>query len=61
MAHIQPIEDASGDIVDLSVYCSDYCHRENPDYAGWYGCQEISTTTPCESCGEPVPGLDEGE
>ena len=59
MAHIQPIEDESGDMVDLTIYCSDSCHREDPEYSGWYGCMEISVSEPCAACGDMVPGLDE--
>lgn len=62
MAHLFPIEDQYGDLVDEVVFCSDWCHqswcRENgKTYGGWYGCQEISTTVPCASCGEKVQGV----
>ena len=60
MAHIVPIEDSSGDMVDYEVYCSDFCSRTTSDnYSGWYGLVEISTSQPCESCGNMVQGLDE--
>tara|TARA_Y100000310_G_scaffold202682_1_gene202924 strand:+ start:186 stop:374 length:189 start_codon:yes stop_codon:yes gene_type:complete len=61
MAHLHLIEDSQGELVDYSVFCSDYCNREHSgnDYAGWHGCNEISTTQPCENCGETVQGLDE--
>lgn len=61
MAHLQIIEDENGDMIDYIVYCSDSCNRSsNPDYQGWYGCHEISTTQPCAACGQTVEGLDEG-
>ena len=61
MAHLHLIEDRSGDVVDHKAFCSDYCHRENTgeSYGGWNGCNEISTSQPCENCGENVIGLDE--
>ena len=61
MAHLHLIEDTSGDVCDCKVYCSDYCHRAHvgESYGGWNGCNEISTSQPCENCGETVNGLDE--
>jgi hypothetical protein len=61
MAHLHYIEDTSGDVIDYKAYCSDYCHRESigANYGGWNGCNEISTSQPCENCGETVNGLDE--
>ena len=59
MAHIVPIEDEDGNLVDIEVYCTDSCAQESTNYEGWYGCQEISTSTLCESCGDMVEGLDE--
>jgi hypothetical protein len=60
MAHLHLIEDQSGDVVDYIVFCSAFCHQTGVDeYPGWNGCHEISTTTPCENCGDTVPGLDE--
>ena len=61
MAHLHFIEDTQGDVVDHQAFCSDYCNREKTgsDYQGWNGCNEISTTQPCENCGATVNGLDE--
>ena len=59
MAHLQIIEDDQEQMIDLIVYCSDYCHSHHPLYDGWHGCMEISWTTPCSQCGVSVPGLDE--
>ena len=61
MAHLELIEDKEGDLVGVVVYCSDFCHRDGAVlYQGWNGCNEISTTEPCATCGAIVPGLDEG-
>jgi hypothetical protein len=62
MAHYYEVEDDKGDLIDLVVFCSDFCHqsycRENgKEYGGWNGCHELEFTTPCESCGEQVHGL----
>ena len=46
-------------MVDIEVYCSDFCAQSSDHYAGWYGCAEISVSQPCESCGTHVQGLDE--
>jgi hypothetical protein len=64
MANLHFIEDNYGDIVDVIVFCSDYCHREysftnSLDYGGWNGCNEISFSEPCAECGDMVSGLDE--
>ena len=61
MAHIVLIEDKDGDVVDQAVFCSDFCAQEHADYAGWSGCAEISVSEPCESCGEIVEGLNQGD
>jgi hypothetical protein len=53
MAHIVLHEDKSGQLIDLTYYCSDTCAKSNSDYAGWYGCVEVpSEAQPmlCASC-----------
>ena len=63
MAHLQLIEDESGDVVAHAVYCSDACHRDGSgkSYAGWNGCNEISTGEPCDECGDWVSGIEDEE
>ena len=65
MAHLHYIEDASGDIVDYMVFCSDFCHCEKvgSQYQGWNGCHELDLTQFCEGigCSEIVRGLDYSE
>ena len=61
--HYHPIEDKYGDLVDLTPYCSDYCHREGEgkDYQGWNGCHEgADYDQECANCGEVLPGLETG-
>lgn len=60
MANLVFIEDTYGELLDVEVYCSDYCAQTSADYAGWHGCNEISFSQPCEHCGELVEGLDKG-
>lgn len=54
--HYFYVEDASGDLIDLVPFCSDYCHRHwceenNKEYQGWNGCQERADYTQyCEWC-----------
>ena len=56
MAHFVLIEDAQGELVDVEVYCSDFCARQSSCYAGWYGAQEVEFDTKCTLCGEVVKG-----
>lgn len=58
MAHIVPIEDSDGEVVDVVVYCSDYCASSDANYRGWYGCQEIATNELCKDCGAMVEGIE---
>ena len=56
MAHFVLIEDADGDLIDLAVYCSDFCAKTSAAYAGWYGAQEVEFDTECVNCGTTVHG-----
>lgn len=49
MAHLVFIEDAQGDVIDAEAYCSDYCAKTSPAYAGWNGCHQL--TGHCTKCG----------
>lgn len=62
MAHYYEIEDDTGNLVDLVVFCSDWCHKSycrehSLTYRGWNGCHENPYTVPCASCGETVAGI----
>jgi hypothetical protein len=51
MTHIVTIEDEdTGDIVDVSYYCSDTCAKTDSYYQGWNGCHE-AISAPCAHCG----------
>ena len=58
MAHVVCIEDENGDVVDHTVYCSDFCAQQDEGYDGWSGCIEISSHEDCAGCEEHVCGLD---
>jgi len=63
MAHLHPVEDDRGDLIDVIVFCSDYCHRQydrenDLSYGGWYGCMEIPVSEPCAYCEQTVWGVD---
>lgn len=58
MTHVIPIEDARGDLVDLLYFCSDYCARQHPLYAGWNGCHESQSCEACCECDEIIKGFD---
>lgn len=62
-ANIVPITNDDDELIDLEVYCSDFCAKSSDSYAGWYGCVEISVTQECEAsdCDNVVHGLDEEE
>lgn len=63
MAHYHEVNDTrTGDLLDLIVFCSDWCHRQwcqetANTYEGWNGCHELEFTDWCANCGEPVPGV----
>lgn len=66
MAHIHRHHDNNGDLVDLTYFCGDYCHRvwcEDTDtkYDGWDGCHEVDTPTVCAHCGDPIGGIRDEE
>jgi hypothetical protein len=60
MAHLVFIEDDKGDVIDHIVYCSDFCAKSHPDYAGWNGCHEIPFGERCH-CGQAVAGIEDEE
>lgn len=50
--HLYLHEDENGDVVDATVFCSDYCHREwckieGVTYQGWNGCHEMNAPQFC--------------
>ena len=54
MAHIYELRNIDGELVDVVVFCSDFCHREwallnSKNYQGWNGCHEVNETN-CERC-----------
>lgn len=59
MANVVPIEDKDGQLVDLLYYCSDFCAKTNPAYAGWYGCVDNYSTPFCQNCEQPLFWIDE--
>jgi hypothetical protein len=60
MAHLGYIQDNQGDIIDLVIYCSDFCNKiHNNNYEGWNGCHELRISQPCECCGLIVEGIEE--
>jgi len=59
MANVVPIEDKDGQLVDLLYYCSDFCAKTNPAYAGWYGCVDNYSTPFCQNCEQPLFWINE--
>lgn len=54
-AHLCLIEDDKGDLVDVIVFCSDWCHRDycnshGMSYDGWNGCHEMDAPQQCANC-----------
>jgi hypothetical protein len=60
--HYVSIEDETGDLVELTPYCSDSCASTDPLYAGWFGAQESADYVEwCARCGVRVSiGTEEG-
>lgn len=62
MAHFHRFEDDRGDLVEVYVFCSDFCHRCWCDmmgvpYGGWDGCHELEFDDLCVGCEDVVPGV----
>jgi hypothetical protein len=62
MAHYHEIIDRRGDIIDLVVFCSDYCHEQwcidhEVEYQGWNGCHEHPYDDRCYNCEAEIHGL----
>jgi hypothetical protein len=51
MAHLNTIEDATGELIDLEYFCGDFCAQFSDNYKGWYGAMEIYTPENCQTCG----------
>jgi hypothetical protein len=60
MAHFVYVNDDNGDLVDLIVYCSDYCARTDIAYDGWNGAHELEGCDECASCGDVLRGYAHG-
>ena len=60
MAHLVFIEDGEGNIIDNAVFCSDFCAKSHPAYAGWNGAHEIPFGKQCH-CGQSVTKTEEEE
>lgn len=55
--HVHLWTDKNGDVVEASVFCGDYCHRQflamrNVKYEGWNGCHEMPAPSYCDNCGD---------
>jgi hypothetical protein len=62
MAHYYEVNDSRGDLIDLIVFCSDWCHRNHCEqngleYGGWNGCHELEFTDKCAYCESKVYGI----
>lgn len=59
MAHYFYHSDAQGDLIDITVFCSDPCHSEwcetnGLKYEGWNGCHTPPHDYECANCGMGV-------
>jgi hypothetical protein len=61
MANIVPITNEIGDVVDYNYYCSDFCAKQDPNYAGWFGCVENYSAPFCNNCETPLFWIDEND
>jgi hypothetical protein len=60
-AHVLPIDDEHGEMIDAHVLCSNNCHRElasrlGVEYGGWNGCIELDgwVAMTCANCGDTL-------
>lgn len=58
-AHLHLHEDENGDVVDATVFCSDWCHRDwcatnGATFGGWNGCNEMDGPQWCANCQEQL-------
>ncbi len=63
MSHIHRHEDEDGNLVDVTYYCSDWCHRDHClrtglAYEGWDGCHEVESDQQCANCEANINGLE---
>jgi len=64
MTHYLEVNDsATGDLLDLVPFCSDYCHywychTNGVEYQGWNGCHEHPHDDKCAECGVVIPGVE---
>lgn len=54
MAHVYELRNIDDELVDIVVFCSDFCHqdwakRNTKNYEGWNGCHEVNETQ-CGNC-----------
>lgn len=62
MTHYYEHNDINGDIVDITPFCSDWCHQQwcaenGMNYEGWNGCHEQPYDTECAHCEEQILGV----
>lgn len=60
MAHLNTIEDSTGDLIDLEYFCSDYCAKFSDNYNGWYGAMEIYQPENCQTCNTGLTYIHQG-
>jgi hypothetical protein len=57
-AHMEPIENDAGDIIDAFYFCSSWCHRQHMTEQGrpylWNGCHETPAPQRCNTCGNNI-------
>ena len=54
MAHVLELRNIDDELVDIVVFCSDFCHQDwakhnTKKYEGWNGCHEVNETQ-CKNC-----------
>jgi hypothetical protein len=56
MTHVEMIEDATGDLVDIRYACSALCASdlEFPEPSAWPGGMETDYDVHCENCGNQM-------
>ena len=57
-AHLELIENAAGELINVWHFCGAWCHRDYVTTLGleyfWNGCHEVPAPQHCHNCGNTI-------